>query len=80
MLYLYETSKHLGNKLEREVYSKLQDRNELAWLRADAIMFHHVYADLVTLAKSNDHKKSVLDMNTHYFELKKFLQQLQEHP
>lgn len=33
-------------------------------------MFFHVYADLVMLSKSNDLKKSVLDMNQHYLEVK----------
>lgn len=43
-------------------------------------MFYHIYADLVELAKSRDLKKSVLDMNIHYFELQSFLKLLQECP
>ena len=43
-------------------------------------MFYHVYADLVILSKSNELKKSVLDMNTHYLELKIFLQDIEQHP
>ena len=43
-------------------------------------MFHHVYADLVTLAKSDELKKSVLDMHTHYLELKGFLELLVDQP
>jgi len=43
-------------------------------------MFFHVYADLIMLAKSNTLMKSVLDMNTHYLELKMFLEELTHHP
>ena len=32
-----------GNKLECDVYQKLQDPDELSRLKADALMFHHVY-------------------------------------
>jgi len=39
-----------------------------AGLKADAIMFHHFYADLVMLAKSKELGKSVLDMGKHYLE------------
>ena len=63
--YLFKTGKHLGNLLERELYTKLHDPMELEWLKADALMFYHVYADLVTLAKSTKLNKSVLDMNKH---------------
>lgn len=67
--YLVKTGNHLGNQLEREIYTKLQDLYQITWLRADALMFYHVYADLVTLAKSNDLEKSVYAMNDHYLEL-----------
>lgn len=70
--FLEYTSKHSGNKLEKSVYTKLKDPQELAWLKADAIMFHHMYADLVMLAKSNDPQKSAFDMGRHYLELKCF--------
>lgn len=43
-------------------------------------MFFHVYADLVMLAKSNQLKKSTLDMNQHYLELQLFLKELEHHP
>ena len=43
-------------------------------------MFYHPYADLVTLAKSSELKKSAFDMNHHFFELWLFLQQLKQHP
>ncbi len=70
----------VGNKLECDLFRKLQDVDELARLKADALMFHHVYADLVTLAKSNELSKSALDMNKHYLELKLFLGELEENP
>ena len=43
--FLEYTGKHSGNKLEKSVYTKLRDPQVLACLKADAIMFHHVYAD-----------------------------------
>lgn len=43
-------------------------------------MFYHVYADLVTLSKSNELGKSVLDMNHHYLELRLFLEEVEQHP
>ena len=36
------TGKYSGNKLEKSVYSKVKDPQELARPEADAIMFHHV--------------------------------------
>ena len=77
--FLNFTGRNNGNKLEREVYKKLKDSDELAHLKADALMFYHIYVDLVMLAKSNSLKKSVIDMNTHYLELKMFLQELTHH-
>lgn len=73
--FLEYTGRHKGNKLEKELYTKLQDPRQLVLLKADALMFVHVYADLVTLAKSRDLNKHVLDMNIHYFELQTFLKQ-----
>ncbi len=67
-----------GNKLEKEVHSKLHNPVELASLRADSLMFYHVYADLVMLSKSNDLGKSALDMNTHYVELQLFLTEVKD--
>ena len=64
--------------MEKDVAIKLQDCNKLAALKADAVMFFHIYADLVTLAKSTELKKSSFDMNTHYFELQVFLQELEK--
>ena len=78
--FLEYTGKHSGNKLEKSVYTKLKDPQELACLKADAIMFHHVYADLVMLAKSNDLQKSAFDMGQHYLELKCFLEEMEKYP
>ena len=61
-----------GNKLEKELYSKLQEPSLLASLKADASMFYFVYADLVSLAKSTELDKSAYDMGQHYLELKTF--------
>ena len=80
--FLKFTFRHVnGNKLEKELYKKFNDPNELVQLKLDALMFHHIYADLVTLAKSRELKKSVFDMNIHYCELKMFLNdhELQNH-
>ena len=71
--YLKYTGKDSENKLENSVHSRLKDPQELACLKADAIMFHHAYADLVMLAKSNALQKSASDMGQHYLELKCFL-------
>ena len=43
-------------------------------------MYYHIYADLVMLSKSNDLKKSVLDMNRHYLELQLFLEEVEKYP
>jgi hypothetical protein len=78
--FLVFTGKSKGNKLEREVYRKLQEPCEVAQLKADALMFFHVYADLVMLAKSNDLKKTTLDMNQHYLDLHTFVCMLEDNP
>ena len=78
--FLEYTGKDNGNNLERTVYKKLKDPEELARLKADALMFYFVYADLVMLAKSNDLSKSALDMNQHYVELQLFLRMIEEDP
>lgn len=49
-------------------------------LKADALMFYHVYADLVMLAKSNSLDKNVFSMNQHYMELNTFLQETEKEP
>ena len=65
------------NKLEKDVYEKLHDENIMAGVKVDGLMFVHVYADLVTLAKSKELGKSAFDMNLHYLELDGFLEQLE---
>ena len=40
--FLRYTGRESGNKLEKDVSIKLQDHNELAALKADALMFFHV--------------------------------------
>ena len=66
--------------MEQIIYRKLQDTCEMSRIKADAIMFYFVYADIVMLAKSNDLDKSVYDMKQHYLELQNFLQAIQEDP
>ena len=78
--FLEFTGKNQGTKLEKEVYCKLQDQNAILQLKADALMFYHVYADLVMLAKSNLLNKNVFSMNQDYLELKIFLQEVEEDP
>ena len=67
--FLKYTGRDSGNKLERVIFKKLQDPEELCNLKADGLMFYHIYADLVTLAKSTELKKSAFDMNHHFFEI-----------
>jgi E1A/CREB-binding protein len=78
--FLKYTGKENGNKLERTVFQKLQDSLELAHLKADALLFHHVYCDLVMLAKSTTLNKNVLDMNKHYLEIQTFLFEVERYP
>lgn len=78
--FLKYVGKEKGNKLEQSVFQKLQDPLELTHLKADAILFHHVYSNLVMLAKSKVLNKNVLDMNKHYLELKTFLSEAGSNP
>ena len=78
--FLKYTGKEKGNKLEQSVFQKLQDPLELMHLKVDAVMFHHVYCNLVMLAKSTHLNKNVLDMNKHYLELRIFLSEIEHHP
>ena len=78
--FLEYTGRCNGNKLERTVYEKLKDAVKLAGLKADSLMFHHVYADLVMLAISKELGKSDLDIGKHYLELKLFLEIAQADP
>ena len=52
----------------------------MSQIKADALMFYHVYADLAMLAKSNELKKSAFDMNQHYLELALFLKNIEQNP
>ena len=78
--FLEYTGKNEGTKLEKEVYLKLTNDVQVLFARADALMFYHIYANLVELSKSNDLNKSVLDMNLHYLELKVFLELVENDP
>ena len=78
--FLEYSGKHNGNKLERDVYQKLQDEAIICQLKADSVMFYHVYADLVMLSKSSSLNKDAYSMNQHYLELKLFLQELEQDP
>jgi len=71
---LQYTGKNKGNQLEQDIYEKLQSLECISNLKADALMFYHVYADLVMLVKSEELQKSVYDMNKHYQELSLFLE------
>ena len=76
--FLEYTGRVDGNNLERTLYQKLKDTEEVARLKADGIMFYLVYAELVMLAKSTSLGKSALDMNGHYLELQLFLQMVEK--
>ena len=69
-----------GNRLEKELYVQLQDPTILALLKADALMFYFVYADLTNLAKSKKMNKSAYDMGQHYLELKMYLEEVEKYP
>ena len=43
-------------------------------------MFHHIYSNLVMLAKSKKLDKNVLEMNQPYLELQAFLSEVEQHP
>jgi hypothetical protein len=68
------------NKLEKDVYEKLENKTLMAMVKADALMFIYVYSDLVKLAKSTDLNKSAFDMRLHYLELDGFLEFLEDNP
>lgn len=65
------TGKNNGNRVEKSVYEKLQQSKQLAHLKIDGLLFYHVYADLMVLAKSNTLNKSAFDMTRR---------ELQQHP
>ena len=68
------------NKLEKEVYAKLSSPSVIAGLKADGLMFLHIYADLTCLVKSRELSKSVKDMGMHYLEMDGFLEKIEENP
>ena len=78
--FLKFTGRDAGNKLEQNVFLKLQDPIELAHLKADSLMYYHVYGDLYMLSKSNDLDLSVLSMNRHYLELQLYLTEVEMDP
>ena len=49
-----------GNKLEKELYQKLKDEEEIIQLLVDSLMYFHIYADLIMLSKSKQLNKSAL--------------------
>jgi hypothetical protein len=69
-----------GNKLEQIILEKLQYSSILAHRKVDALMFHHVYCNLVLLATSSHFNKNVFNMNQHYLELHVFLETVEQHP
>lgn len=78
--YLKYTGKDVGNKLERDVFLKLQDPVELSHLAADSLMYYHVYGDLYMLSKSTELGLSVYSMNQHYLELQIYLSEIVKCP
>ena len=78
--FMEYTGKRNGNKLEKEVYLKLKDEQEVLQIILDSLMYFHVYADLVMISTSKELNKSSLDMNTHYLELRCFLTEAVKHP
>ena len=71
---------HRGISIEWDVFEKLQDSEEILQLKADNLMFHHVYADLTMLSKSNDLNLSAFSMNMHYLELSTYLGEVKSNP
>ena len=78
--YLKFTGKDAGNKLERDVLRKLQDPIELSYLKADSLMYYHIYGDLYMLSKSKELGLSAFSMNHHYLELQLYLSEVMSHP
>lgn len=78
--YLKYTGKDVGNKLERDVLLKLQDPVELSHLKADSLMYYHIYSDLCMLSKSKELGLSALSMNQHYLELQLYLSEVIKDP
>lgn len=68
------------NALEANVLTHVKNTTILAALRAEALFFDKVYADLMRLLKSNELGKSLLDMNQHYLEILQFLEKISSTP
>lgn len=65
------------NRLEQYVLSKLRDPVMLCNVKIDGLFYYQVYSDLTALVKSKKLKKSVFDMNVHYFRVTKFFTRTQ---
>ena len=78
--FLQYADKDKGNQLEKEVYQKQQSPECMSNLKADVLMFHHVYADFVMLVKSEELHTSAYDMSKHYQELSLFLAAVEKDP
>ena len=74
------TGKDAGNKLERDVLRKLQDPIELSYLKADSLIYYHIYGDLYMLSKLKELGLTVLSMTQHYLELQLYLLEVMKHP
>ena len=78
--YLKFTGKDAGNKLERDVLLKLQHSVELSHLKADSLMYYHIYGDLYMLSKSKELGLSAYSMNQQYLELQLYLSEVIKDP
>ena len=78
--YLKFTGKDAGNKLERDVLLKLQDPVELSHMKADSLMYYHIYGHLLMLSKSKELGLSAYSMNQHYLELQIYLSEVMKDP
>ena len=74
-----ELTKELNN-LEKDVLTYMTRPQDLALLKVDGLLFDQVYADLMTLLKSNKLEKKYLDINVHLKELLDYLNTLSSHP
>ena len=50
--FLKFTGKDCGNRLKRDVFKKLQDSIVLAHLKADSLMYYHVYVETFTCSQN----------------------------
>ena len=68
------------NMLETTCLKKLSNVTLLTKVRLEGLLFDKVYADLMMLVKSENLRKSSLDMNIHYSELLGFLRSITDDP